>query len=117
MLWDRSHWVHGTTNLIAPSAAASAIDNGPQDGTFDAFIDPGHPSINKNGSEDIRNALEFDLGSVPPLAHITAAILIVAVDSSEGFRLDCCRRSTLPDRLCTKQLSSQHNPKSSSSGR
>jgi hypothetical protein len=68
-------------------ANASAVDEGPQDGVFDAFVlNTGEFSVNNNGFTSFRGALEFELTSVPIGASINAASLTFTISSVDGIR-------------------------------
>ena len=56
---------------------ATARDQGPQDGVFDAFTPANLGSVNNNGYTSLRTAFEFSLASIPPGATIDAAVLTV----------------------------------------
>jgi hypothetical protein len=56
---------------------ATAVDNGPQDGIFDAFAPANLGSINNNGFTSFRTALEFDLSIIPSGSVINSATLTV----------------------------------------
>jgi hypothetical protein len=70
-------------NLVA---AATATDEGPQDGVFDAFAPFNFLSVNNNGFTSFRTALEFDIASVLAESTINAATLTMFVDFVEGTR-------------------------------
>lgn len=74
-----------TANL-AFAAAATAQDQGPQDGVFDAFSPLNLGSINNNGFSSYRTALEFNLSSIPPNSTILSATLDVFLGFVEGTR-------------------------------
>jgi len=64
------------------------VDNGPQNGVFDAFIpllyDRG--LVVNNGWTSFRTALEFDLRTLPPGTTINFASLTVFLNNGEGTR-------------------------------
>jgi hypothetical protein len=65
---------------------ATATDQGPQDGVFDAFVPDNLGSVNNNGYTSMRTAFEFSLAAIPPDATIDAAVLTVALSNFEGTR-------------------------------
>ena len=67
-------------------AAATATDNGPQDGVFDAFPPSNFGSVVNNGFTSFRTALEFDISAVPAGYTINAATLTMRVGFVEGTR-------------------------------
>ena len=66
--------------------AATALDNGPQDGVFDAFTPFNFGSVDNNGYSSFRTALEFDVSGIPPGSTIMAATLTLSVNFVEGTR-------------------------------
>src|SRR5438093_12268322 len=66
--------------------AATATDDGPQDGVFDAFTPLNFGSVDNNGFISFRTALEFDISAIPPGAKINAATLTLYVNFVEGTR-------------------------------
>jgi len=56
---------------------ATAVDNGPQDGIFDAFAPANLGSINNNGFTSFRTAFEFDISTIPSGSVINSATLTV----------------------------------------
>lgn len=66
--------------------AATATDNGPQDGVFDAFTPFNFGSVNNNGFTSFRTALEFDISAVPAGSTINTATLSMRVSWVEGTR-------------------------------
>jgi hypothetical protein len=75
----------GTTNLDFVAAAA-AEDIGPQDGLFDAFGPSNLGSIDNNGFESFRTALEFDIAAIPAGMIIESATLTLNANVFEGTR-------------------------------
>jgi hypothetical protein len=67
-------------------ADATATDDGPQDGVFDAFAPLNSGSVNNNGFTSFRTALEFDISAVPAGSMINAATLTMFVGFVEGTR-------------------------------
>jgi hypothetical protein len=67
-------------------AAATAEDFGPQDGVFDAFVPLNFGSINNNGYDSFRTAMEFNISSIPAGSIIQSATLIVNANVFEGTR-------------------------------
>ena len=66
--------------------AATALDDGPQDGVFDAFTPFNFGSVDNNGYSSFRTALEFDVSGIPPGSTIMAATLTLSVNFVEGTR-------------------------------
>jgi hypothetical protein len=66
--------------------AATAVDNGFQDGVFDAFTPLNLGSVVNNGGTSFRTALEFDLRALPPGAIINSAALNASLNNFEGTR-------------------------------
>src|ERR1035437_9704491 len=64
--------------------AATAVDNGFQDGVFDAFTPLNLGSVVNNGGTSFRTALEFDLRALPPGAIINSAALNASLNNFEG---------------------------------
>jgi len=67
-------------------AANTAVDNGPQDGVFDAFVPLNFGSVNNNGWTSFRTAFEFDISAIPAGSTINAATLTMFVNWVEGTR-------------------------------
>ena len=67
---------------------ATAADDGPQDGVFDAFrpLQDDLGLVNNNGWSSLRTAFEFDLRALPPGATINSASLDVHLNNFEGTR-------------------------------
>jgi hypothetical protein len=68
------------------AAAATAVDDGPQDGVFDAFAPLNLDSMDYNGWTSFRTALEFDLRGLPPGTIINSASLDANLSNPEGTR-------------------------------
>lgn len=68
------------------TAAATAVDLGPQDGVFDAFTPLNFGSVNNNGFTSFRTAVEFDLSAVPTGAVVNAATLTTFANVNDGPR-------------------------------
>src|SRR5436189_3661828 len=66
--------------------AATATDDGPQDGVFDAFTPFNFGSVNNNGYTSLRTVLEFDVSALPPGSTVKSATLTMFVDFVEGTR-------------------------------
>jgi hypothetical protein len=66
--------------------AATAADDGPQDGVFDAFTPLNLGSVDDNGWTSFRTALEFDFRALPPGAIINSASLDASLNNFEGTR-------------------------------
>jgi hypothetical protein len=71
---------------LSYTVAATATDDGPQDGVFDAFAPFNFGSVNNNGYTSFRTALEFDISAVPAGSVINAATLTIVVGFVEGTR-------------------------------
>lgn len=67
-------------------AAATATDDGPQDGIFDQFAPYNYGSVNDNGWTSFRTALEYDLSRFPAGTAIGSASLRFAIGVWEGPR-------------------------------
>ena len=52
------------TITLYPTDIASGKDNGPKDGIFDEFYNPGFPSLYDNGFSEGRICVEFDLSAI-----------------------------------------------------
>src|SRR5688572_10352585 len=79
--------VPATVTTLDFVAAASATDEGPQDGVFDAFLIPSDElAVNNNGFTSLRGAVEFDLAGIPSDVTINAATLSLLVNFVEGTR-------------------------------
>ena len=73
--------------IVLPLAdAATAVDDGPQDGVFDAFSPLNFGSVNNNGWTSFRTALEYDLGALPAGATINSASLDALLYPSDSTR-------------------------------
>ena len=82
-----SKMVPAATIDLAYVAAATAIDEGPQDGTFDAEL--GGDSlgqVDNNGFVNIRTAFEFSLATLPDGAAVQSATLSLVMNAGEGPR-------------------------------
>ena len=77
---------HASVITLPLADAATAIDNGPEDGVFDAFSPINFGSIDENGFASFRTALEFGVSAIPPGATINSAILSVVLNNFEGAR-------------------------------
>lgn len=66
--------------------AATAIDEGQQNGVFDAFAPLNFGSVNNNGYTSFRTAIEFDISRIPKGAKIKAATLNMNIGFVEGTR-------------------------------
>lgn len=73
-----------TIVTIHASDMRGARDDGPQDGTFDAFVQ--QFSVNNNGWTSLATAFEFDLSVIPPGATLEMAVLGLLVNAYEGNR-------------------------------
>ena len=71
---------------LSYAVAATAVDDGPQDGVFDAFTPLNFGSVNNNGYTSLRTALEFDISAVPAGSVVNAATLTIFVGFVEGTR-------------------------------
>ena len=71
---------------LAFAAAATAMDDGPQDGVFDAFTPLNLGSVVNNGWTSFRTALQIDLSALPPGAIIHSASLDAVLNNLEGTR-------------------------------
>ncbi len=75
----------GVINLNTVSVA-TAVDEGQQDGVFEA-IDPVNLGlVNNNGYSSYRTSFEFDLAGLPGGATINSARLTVVLSNFEGLR-------------------------------
>jgi len=72
---------------LSYTAAASAIDNGPEDGVFDAIVSTTVGSVMDNEYSSLRTALEFSLASIPSSAVINSAVLKFPIQNYTGSRL------------------------------
>jgi hypothetical protein len=71
---------------LSSVSAATAVDNGPEDGVFD-FIDPFNlGAVDDNGFTSFRTALEFDLSALPSGSTVHSAQLTLSLDNFEGVR-------------------------------
>jgi hypothetical protein len=68
------------------SSGATAEDQGPQDGVFDAFSPLNLGAINNNGFTSLRTALEFNISSIPAGSSIVFATLDLRFVFVEGTR-------------------------------
>ena len=72
---------------LTPVVQGSAVDQGPQDGVFDAIsAPPNDRQLNNNGFEENRFAFEFDMDIVPVGAEILSAEVQVCISNFEGSR-------------------------------
>src|SRR5215210_960219 len=77
------------TAQVLDAAAGTYVtgeDEGPQDGTFDSFVNPGLASVVDNGYSSFRGAMEFDVSTIPSGATVTSATLQMFVNQWEGER-------------------------------
>ncbi len=81
----QSESLAATVNLSSKSAA-TAVDEGQQDGTFDSFAPFNLGSVTNNGWTSFRTALEFDISSIPAGATINSATLTLSVGWVDGTR-------------------------------
>jgi len=81
------HTEAGATNITLNFVdAATATDNGPQDGVFDEFAPFNFGSVNNNGWTSFRTALEFDISAVPAGSTINTVTLNMYVNWVEETR-------------------------------
>lgn len=74
------------TIILDAMDVQSGRDNGPKDGIFDAFVNPGTPSLVDNGFTEFRMGAEFDLSLVSN--SITSATLsFVANDTNTSAQI------------------------------
>jgi len=77
---------------FSPVVFEAAVDDGPEDGIFDAFLDASQVgSVNDNGFTSLRTAFEFSLAGIPIESTINSATLMFRLQNSEGtrgFRVD-----------------------------
>lgn len=71
---------------LSVASAATAADDGPQDGIFDRLTPANLGSVNNNGFTSFRTALEFPLAAIPEGATIVASVLDFDVEAFEGPR-------------------------------
>jgi len=67
-------------------AAATASDEGPQDGVFDAFVPFNFGSVANNGWTSYRTAFEFSVADVPSGSTLSGATLTISIGAWEGPR-------------------------------
>ena len=82
-------WARGAPAQVVTlnyGAANTGVDNGPQDGIFDAFVPLNLGSVTDNGYTSFRTAIEFQLPPVPPGSKIRSAVVNGTVNSFEGNR-------------------------------
>jgi hypothetical protein len=77
---------HASVISLPLADAATAIDNGPEDGVFDEFSPVNFGAINENGFTSFRTAVDFGLAAIPKGSTINAANLSVVVNNYEGMR-------------------------------
>ena len=72
---------------FSPVVFEAAVDDGPEDGIFDAFVDASQVgSVNDNGFTSFRTAFEFSLQGIPSESTINSATLMFRLENSEGTR-------------------------------
>jgi PEP-CTERM motif len=72
---------------FSPVVFEAAVDDGPEDGIFDAFVDASQVgSVNDNGFTSFRTAFEFSLEGIPVESTINSATLMFRLQNSEGTR-------------------------------
>ena len=72
---------------LSPVVFETAVDDGPEDGIFDAFVDAGQlGSVNDNGFTSYRTAFEFSLDGIPVGSTINSATLMSRLQNFEGTR-------------------------------
>jgi hypothetical protein len=64
----------------------TGVDNGPQDGIFDAFAPFNLGSVNNNGFTSFRTAFEFSVSGLPVGSTVNSAKLTMALTNFEGMR-------------------------------
>ncbi len=78
--------VRGAAITLPFAAEATAVDDGPQDGVFDAFAPLNLGSVVNNGWTSFRTAIEFDLRALPAGAIINSASFNATLYNPEGTR-------------------------------
>lgn len=72
---------------LSVTAAAAAVDYGPEDGLFDDIISTTLGSVSDNEYTGFRTVLEFSLASIPSSAVINSAVLKFPIQNFVGSRL------------------------------
>lgn len=75
-----------TLITLSPTDFNTAVDNGPQDGIYDAFTPLNLGSVLNNGFTSFTTAMEFDISAIPVGSTINSATLNLFVNNFEGFR-------------------------------
>lgn len=68
------------------SSLATAVDNGPKDGVFDAFAGRNLGAVSNNERTSYRTAFEFDLSGIPAGSEIDSARLVMTLSNRQGTR-------------------------------
>lgn len=77
---------HASVLILNYVAAATASDDGPEDGVFDRFRTGNFGSVVDNGYTGLRTATEFELAGIPAHSNITSAVLTFTIQNWEGTR-------------------------------
>jgi hypothetical protein len=75
-----------TLITLSPTDFNTAVDNGPQDGIYDAFTPFNLGSVLNNGFTSFTTSMEFDISAIPVGSTINSATLSLFVNNFEGFR-------------------------------